>query len=96
MIDRLAALNRPEAQIAEQLRLLIPDLLSAEGRDGVTKAAKDFTLSEIIEVFGLNYNTIASTDDMEPHIWRIEDSKLDFTMTPCLSKLPIPSFSSVN
>jgi len=87
MIDRLAALNRPEAQIAEQLRLLIPDLLSAEGRDGVTKAAKDFTLPEVVEVFGLNYNTIASIDDMEPHIWRIEDSKLDFTMTPCLKSL---------
>jgi hypothetical protein len=70
--------------------------LSAKGRDGVTKAGKDFTLPEVVEVFRLNYNIIVSTNDMELHIWRIEDSKLDFTMTPCLSKLPIPSFSSIN
>ena len=46
---------------------------------------KDFTPPEVVEVFRLNYNTIVSTNDMEPHIWRIEDSKLDFTMTPLMS-----------
>jgi hypothetical protein len=94
MIDRLAALHRPEARFAEQLRLLIPDLLNAEGGGGVTKAAGDFTLSEVVEVFGLNYSTIVSPDDIEQHAWRIEDSKLYFTITPCLGKLPIPSFNS--
>ena len=94
MIDRLAALNRPETQFAEQLRHLVPDLLSAKGKGGVTKAAGEFTLPEVVEVFGLNYSTVASSA-IEQHIWRIEDSKLDFTMTPCLGKLPIPSFNSV-
>jgi hypothetical protein len=82
IIDRLDALN--EEQIAEELCGLIPDLLGAKG---VTKAAGDFTLLEVVQTFGLNY--IIMPGEMEPHTWRIEDSKLDFTMTPCLGKLPL-------
>jgi hypothetical protein len=52
-INRLPTLNRP---LAEQLRHLITDLL----RGGVTKAAGDFTLAEVVEVFGLNYAVIWS------------------------------------
>ena len=84
IIERLDALNKE--QIAEELCGLIPDLLGAKGRGGVAKAAGDFTLLEIVQTFGLNY--IIMPGEMEPYTWRIEDSKLDFTMTPCLSKLP--------
>ena len=81
VIGRLAAFNGPQGdQFAEQLCQLIPCLLS-------TKAAKDFTLAEVIEEFNLNYNTVASLDDVVV-LERIEDSKLDFTkMTPCFGQL---------
>jgi hypothetical protein len=90
IIDRLDALNKE--QIAEELCDLIPDLLGAKGRGGVTKAAGDFTLLEVVQTFRLNY--IIMPGEMEPHTWRIEDSKLDFTMTPCLGTLPLPSFNN--
>jgi hypothetical protein len=92
IIERLDALNKD--QIVEELCGLIPDLLGAKGRGGVTKAAGDFTLLEIVQTFGLNY--IIMPGEMEPYTWRIEDSKLDFTMTPCLGKLPLPSLNNAN
>lgn len=98
MIKSLTALNRPEVRLAEQLCQFIPDLLSAEEKGGVTKPAGESTLSEVVVVFVLKYSIINSLDDIESHIWKIEDLKLDFTMTPCdpcLGKLPIPSFNSV-
>jgi hypothetical protein len=85
IIDRLDVLNKPE--FADGLRNLIPELLGTTGRV-VTKAAGDFTLPEVVQTFGLNYTI--TPGEMEPHIWRIEDSKLEFTMTPCLRKLPLP------
>jgi ribosomal protein L5 len=84
MINKLVALNKP--RLAEHLRGLIPDLLSAEVRGGVTNAAMDFTFDEVVEVFGLNYTVSL---EMEPHHLRIEDSKLDFMMTPGFSKLHV-------
>jgi hypothetical protein len=89
VINRLAALN--SAQIAEELRRLTPTLL-ADGMGGATRAAESFTFTEVVDMFGLNY--IVTPDNMEPHIWSIEDSKLEFKMTPCFCKLPVPPLNS--
>jgi hypothetical protein len=86
IIDRLDALNKD--RVAEELHALIPDLLGPKGRGGITKAAGDFTLLEVVQTFKLNY--VVMPGEMEPYTWRIEDSKLDFTMTPCLGKLALP------
>jgi hypothetical protein len=65
---------------------LIPDLLSAEGWGGITKAAEDFTRAEEVEEFEFKYSRgfVATPDDREKHIWRNEDSQLDFTFAPYL------------
>ena len=74
---------------------MIPDLLSMEGKGGVTKSAGEFSLPEIVETFGLKYSTIAFDDNIESYIWNVEDSNLNFTMTLCLGKLSIPTFKNV-
>jgi hypothetical protein len=51
IVNKLVALNKP--RLADHLRGLIPDLLSAEVMGGVTNAAMDLTFDEVVEVFGL-------------------------------------------
>ena len=90
VINRLAALNN--AQFSEELRRLTPNLPSADGMGGVTRAAGSFSFTEVIDMFGLNY--VVTPDNMKPHIWSIEDEKLQFKMTPCFCKLPVPPLNS--
>jgi hypothetical protein len=90
VINRLATLN--SAQIGEELCHLTPNLLSADGKGGATRAAGSFTFTEVINMFRLDY--IVMPHNMELHMWSIEDSKLAFKMTPCLCKLPVPPLNS--
>ncbi|KIL58939.1 hypothetical protein M378DRAFT_111586 [Amanita muscaria Koide BX008] len=88
VINILTALNTPQStQTAEQIRHLIPDVLShgVGGQRGITRPAGEFTVDEIVRSFGLDYNIYPFNTGK--HVWTIEDSELDFTMTPHFKSL---------
>jgi hypothetical protein len=87
VVDKLAVVKG--LQFAEEFRDWIPDLLSAEDRGETTTAATDFTLQQVYRTFGLK-SIVFEPSNTEQYIWRVEESKLDFPMTPCLRKLPLP------
>lgn len=47
------------------------------------RPAEEFTLDEVVQLFELNYSSVVSHATMMAHVWKIEDVKLDFPMTPC-------------
>lgn len=88
LIERMLALNRPDGiEYAQQLHRLKPQLLATD-RCGVIKEAENFTLDEVVEKFELNYREVVSPANIELHCWRIEESKLDFSVSPSLGNLP--------
>ena len=83
LIQRLSALDTPESnQCAEVLLKLMPLLSDVE--EEFTKSAGEFTVAEVVHEFGLKYEKYG-----EQSVWKLEESKLDFPMTPSLSMLPI-------
>jgi hypothetical protein len=51
---------------------LLSDLSAAGGGKEVKKAAKEFTIADAVESFGLKYTTVRS-ESSEKHFWRIEE-----------------------
>ena len=85
LIQRLSALDTPESnQCAEVLLKLMPLLSDVE--EEFTKSAGEFTVAEVVHEFKLKYEKYG-----EQSVWKlpVEESKLDFPMTPSLSMLPI-------
>jgi hypothetical protein len=74
-------------QFTEYLRHLKSQILSeATEEGGKKKAAKEFTLDEAVEAFGLTYSAVMS--EAEQHFWNIDDlpETKNFTPTPCIGK----------
>ena len=83
LIQRLSALDTPESnQCAKVLHKLMPLLSDVE--EEITKSAWEFTVAEVVHEFGLKYEKYG-----EQSVWKLEESKLDFPMTPSLSMLSI-------
>lgn len=49
-------------------------------------AAKDFTLNEAVEAFGLTYSTVF--ESTQKHFWNIDQLQetKNFALTPCIGK----------
>jgi len=69
---------------AQQLLLLKSRLLT---KGDHTKAAGDFTVEEIVQLFELNYSDVVSAAATKAYRWKIEDEKVAFPMTPCIGNL---------
>jgi len=72
----------------EQLTQLKSYLLIARDRHNIHKPAEEFTLDEVVQLFELNYSSVVSPATMIAHVWKIEDVKLDFPMTPRFGNAP--------
>jgi len=89
VVAKLLNLIDKDAQgdlLAQQLLLLKSRLLT-NGDRKIQKAAGDFTLEEVVQLFELNYSDVVSVAAMKAYWWKIEDEKLDFPMTPCIGNL---------
>ena len=69
---------------------ILSDALAAGGQQEVkrTKAAREFTLEEVVDAFGLKYSTVVSAETSIQQTWNIQDvpETQNFQMTPCLGK----------
>jgi hypothetical protein len=69
---------------------ILSDALAAGGQQEVkrAKAAKEFTLEEVVDAFGLKYSTVVSAETSIQQTWKIQDlpDTQNFQMTPCLGK----------
>ena len=65
---------------------VLSDLSSAGGKE-TKKAAKEFTLEEAVQTFGLTYSTVISQSSQK-HYWKIDDltEANDFEITPCIGE----------
>ena len=89
LVAKLLNLIDKDAQgdlLAQQL-LLLKSRLLVNGDRKIQKAAGDFTLEEVVQLFELNYSDVVSVAAMKAYWWKIEDEKLDFPMTPCIGNL---------
>jgi hypothetical protein len=86
------AINKTDDSIpkgtATWLKKLKRQLLSdLSGGNEVRKAAKEFTMDEAVEAFGLTYTRVRS-QSAQKHFWKIEElpETKGFELTPCISK----------
>ena len=75
---------------------ILSDALAAGGQHEVkrTKPAKDFTLEEVVDAFGLKYSTVVSVETSIQQTWKIQDlpETQIFQTTPGLGKTLTDSY----
>ena len=69
---------------------ILSDALAAGGQHEVkrAKAAREFTLEEVVEAFGLKYSMVVTAETSIQQTCKIQDlpDTQNFQMTPCLGK----------